>query len=467
MRHPKLLLLAILGVCSAAHAAVPNDFDGDGTSDLTRVEEQSDKSLTWKAVLSSTGETSELGVLGKSGDHLAMAQWLGSGTQIGVVSVDDTAGTITWSILDGSSNKVDKLFGKKGDLVVAGADFNGNGTADAAVVRLVNGKAQWEIAYDMFAAEAPQTATFQFGKTGDRAFYARVEGGAFDWPGMMRKGRGSRSTAVMRNPATGAARQFKRMPKFAGTGARPRAFAIRQSSGADLVGFQYPKGAGSQIVAYTFGGAKVSSDQLAGAGVSVVGEYTTGDGFEVAYQSVPESAVINPLQGEVREITNLGGVPVDEININILGAAVVTPAPSDGDTSTPVSGGSLNQCSQISRWPSGYIYKTIGSTHFFDVRRNTSGVVVKSGTPGPFPNCATAIDTKGNVLAKFGLYAKGAGWAARYYAGVGCGAGTPFNGATIASKARASSGSSKIYLNFAGNCYGPIEAGVCIGSSQC
>jgi hypothetical protein len=187
-------------------------------------------------------------------------------------------------------------------------------------------------------------------------------------------------------------------------------------------------------------------------------------------ESVPESVVINPLQGEVREIVNLGGVAVDEINVNIVGTVAATPTPSEdssGGAPTSASGGSLSQCSQIMGLPGGYVYKTVGSHHFTDVRRNTIGVVIKPGARGPFPSCVSAIDTKGNLVAKLALYSTGAGWAARYYAGVGCATGTPLNGAAVAAKARAQSGSSKIYLNFGGNCYGPIEGAVCIGSAHC
>jgi hypothetical protein len=468
MRRAAVFLTSIFCICSTAHAAVPSDFDGDGVSDLTRVEEQSDGSLTWKAVSSNSGNTIELGSLGKARDLPAMAQWLSAGTQIGVASLDETAGTITWSILDGASTRVDRIFGKKGDLVVSGADFNGNGIADAAVVRLVSGVAQWQIAYDLFSVASPETATFEFGKAGDRAFYARVEGGALDWVGMMRKGRRSRSTALMRNPGTGEVRQFKRMPKLASTGARPRAFPIRQSVGGDLLGFQYAKGGGTVIVAYSFGGAKISSDTSAGSGISVVGDFNAGDGFEVAYQSVPESVVINPLQGEVREISNAGGIPVDEINITTLGAPAAMPTPTGGSSGGGDStGGSLAQCSQMTSLPGGYVYKTVGSHHFTDVRRNTIGVVVKPGGRGPFPSCVNVIDTQGNLVAKLALYSKGAGWAARYYAGVGCATGTPLNGAAVASKARARTGSSKVYLNFGGNCYGPIEGNKCVGSAHC
>ena len=118
-------------------------------------------------------------------------------------------------------------------------------------------------------------------------------------------------------------------------------------------------------------------------------------------------------------------------------------------------------------WPGSHIYKTMGSEHFSDIRRNTIGVVIKPGGRGPFPSCIEAVTTSGSVVAKLGLYERGGKWGARYYAGIGCGAGTPYNGSGIASRARAKSGSSKIYMNFGGVCYGPIEASRCIGSQQC
>ena len=469
-----ILLVSIFGLCAPAYAAVPSDFDGDGVSDRAWIDEGDDGSLTWKARLSGSDTTTTLGVIGNSGDEPIMAQWLSSGTQIGVVSADTTADSLKWSILDASSTRIDKTFGKPGDLVVSGADFNGNGTADAAVVRLVNGKAVWEFAYDLFVDAAPVTATLQFGKAGDRVFFARVDGGAIDWIGVMRKGSRNRSNARMRNMVTGQARQFSRLPKFASTSSRPRAFPIRQASGADLLGFQAQKSGVTQILVYTFTGVKVSSEVVQGTGIATVGDFTAADGYEIAFQGDEESVVINPYQTEMREVTNFGGAPVDEISIAVQGESSSSDSGggssgggSSGSDGGSSGGGSLAQCSSVTSWPGGHIYKTIGSEHFFDVRRNTIGIVVKPGGRGPFPSCVQAVDTKGAVVAKLGLYARGAGWEARYYAGVGCGSGTPFNGASVAAKARANTGSSRIYMNFGGVCYGPIEASQCIGSKQC
>jgi hypothetical protein len=138
-----------------AIAAVPNDFDRDGVSDITRVEIESDGTLTWKAVLSTNGSSTTLGMLGQEGNQLAMAQWLGAGTQIGIVSEEKGGDGIVWSIIDSSGTRINRVFGRKGDLVISGGDFDGNGVADAAVARLFNGRVEWEVAFDLFVSAEP------------------------------------------------------------------------------------------------------------------------------------------------------------------------------------------------------------------------------------------------------------------------------------------------------------------------
>lgn len=447
-------------------AAVPTDFDGDGFSDFTRVEVNSGGKLVWKAVLSTTGSSVDITTFGNKGDMPTPARWLGKGTQVGVV-VEPAEGQsdLVWSILDENGVRVDKSFGKPGDLIVAGGDFNGNGTADAAVVRLVNGKAVWQIAYDLFTTSST-TQELSFGKQGDRVFFARVEDGGIDWIGAIGKGKRNRSEARMQNLVTSEVRRYSRMPKFAGTGTRPRPFPIRQSSGADLLGFQVVTNSTTEIRVYDLTGMQIATSSLMGTGTVAVGDFSSGEGYEVAFQGTVDNLIINPVQGEEREAQNVGGVPVDEIAVGVVGD-IPAGSSSTGGGSTPSGEGSLSQCSSVMGWPSGHVYKTIGSNHFSDIRRNTIGIVVKSGGRGPFPSCVQAIDTSGKIIAQLGLYQKGAGWAARYYAGIGCGAGTPLNGASVASKARAGTGSSKIYMNFGGVCYGPIEASECIGSQQC
>lgn len=473
MKRTVVATVACLSLAAQAAAQVPTDFDGDGVSDLTRITKESDNSLTWEAQLSSDSTTLQLGSIGSDGDAPILAAWDSGGPQLGVVSQDESAKALTWSILNGVPSPVERTFGKKGDLVVSGGDFNGDGKADGAVVRLVAGQAQWNVSYSLFdpGNSTPTFETFNFGATGDRVFYARIGGDSVDWIGVIRKGRSNRSIARVKNLVTGEVRQYTRLPKFASTGLRPRAFAIRQESGPDLLGFDVVTGNKTTIKAYSLSGNLVGEHRFASKGVSVVGNFNEGSGFEVAFQGANESGVFNPISGEVRESQFLGGTAVDEINVNAVGA----PPPSNDNGGSNNGGGNsgggggegLSSCSKIVSWPGSHIYKTVGSEHFSDIRRNTIGVILKVGASGPFPQCVSAIDRKGNVIASLGLYERGFGWAARYYAGYGCGMGTPLNGSGVASRARQNTGSTSIYVKFDGVCYGPIDANRCVNSNSC
>jgi hypothetical protein len=326
--------------------------------------------------------------------------------------------------------------------------------------------------FDVFIGDVFIPQTVEFGKDGDRAFFARLDDSGVDWIGVMRKRGANRSQARMKNMVTGEVRTFNRLPKLATQGTRPRAFPIRQASGADLLGFQTTSGTRTKISVFSFDGARIMSRDFDGKGTVVVGDFDPKPGFEIAYQSDSQSVVFNPVEGEVQQVTSLGASPVDEINVAVLGAA--SGDNSGGSTGGGGSdggsgGGSIAQCSSVAAWPGSHIYKTIGSNHFSpgDVRRNTIGLVIRPGGRGPFPSCINAVDSAGTVVAKLGLYSRNDGWAARYYAGIGCGAGTPFNGSAVASRARANTGSSSIYMNFDGVCFGPIDASTCLGSSQC
>ena len=475
MRRTAIGVATCLAFIARVEAQAPTDFDGDGVSDLTRVSKESDNSLTWEALLSSDGATLPLGSIGTDGDAPIVASWGIEGPQVGVASATDGANTITWSILDGSSQTTSRTFGKQGDLVVSGGDFNGDGKPDGAVVRLVRGEAQWDVSYDLFdlASSTPTYETLTFGQSGDRVFFARMDGGAVDWIGVVRKSRSNRSVARVKNLVTGEVRQYTRLPKFASAGSRPRAFGVRQASGPDLLGFEVISGSATTIRVYSLSGALVGQHRFAGTGQSLVGDFNDGSGFEVAFQGSRESGVFNPVSGEVREAQFLGGTAVDEININAVGSAS-TPGGNDDQDNDNGNGGGGNGgsgkptgCSSIVPWPGSHIYKTVGSDHFTDIRRNTIGVILKVGASGPFPQCVSAIDSRGGTIASLGLYERGFGWAARYYAGYGCGISTPLNGSAVASQARRGAGSSKIYVKFDKVCYGPIEASRCVNSSSC
>jgi hypothetical protein len=136
----------------------------------------------------------------------------------------------------------------------------------------------------------------------------------------------------------------------------------------------------------------------------------------------------------------------------------------------PISrNGLAEQCSKVAGWPSGLIYKTIGSTHFDpgDMRRTTIGLIASPGAPvSGASGCTEMYDSEGNEVARFGLYSTNDGWKFRAYSATGCG-GSGKRASEVASEALKNTNSANVYVKLGGTCYGPIDPRRCIGSSQC
>ena len=468
-----LLLLSgwfLLPSQMAGAQEVQTDFDTDGGSDQTVVRIQADNSLLWLSRGLAASSATQIGEFGRSGDHLIVARWRGlSKPEVGVVTLDRTTRKVTWKIVDQIGDTQQVEFGKRGDLLISGADFNADGIADAAVARKAGRAVKWDIWPNMLAASgssASPVATLRFGRNGDRLFFVSPDGGG-DWMGRLGKTRSGRAIVKLKSFVSGEVRSYAGYPAFAVSAQRPRPFPLRSPSAGDVLGFELANGSGTSYVFTNLDGSEFYRKTVTGKPIAVVGEFLADAGEELAYATDGEWSVLNPFSGAESALTSLSGIPVDEINVNTLTRSSSNNNGSDPDPTPPPGGNPGSECARVSPWPGSHIYKTIGSNHFTDIRRNTIGLVIKAGGVGPFPNCVAALDTKGNQVAVLGLYAKGAGWAARYYAGIGCGSGTPYNGSRVASIARSNTGSSSIYMNFGTVCYGPIDANQCIGSGQC
>jgi hypothetical protein len=132
------------------------------------------------------------------------------------------------------------------------------------------------------------------------------------------------------------------------------------------------------------------------------------------------------------------------------------------------SSGSLGSvCSRVQGLPGAFIYKTIGSHHFTDIRRNTIGLIARPGVNMFWPSCVGVLDSSGEKIGSLALYDTGDGWSARYYAGIGCASSEPYNGNAMADRARRNTRSEDIYFDFGSTCYGPVEADECVRSTSC
>jgi hypothetical protein len=275
---------------------------------------------------------------------------------------------------------------------------------------------------------------------------------------------------------TGKIQTRKRFPPQIARRGYDRPLPLTQDQGGDLLAFVRKTKDAARVLVFTTRGKRVARFTVPRTGDIVVGNYLPSPGDELGFQRGEVLSVINPRSREAAEFQIGSGILVDHININRItkqtapagrpSTEPTEPSPPQGSPTDPVE---VSKCRSVRPLPSSHIYKTIGSTHFSpsDVRRNTIGVVIRPGGVGPFPTCITAVDTKGNVLAKLGLYARGGKWAARYYAGIGCGTDTPLGGSAVAARAREATGSEEILLSFDSVCYGPFDASQCVGSSQC
>lgn len=446
---------------------IQTDFDGDGQSERARVVIGSNSSLNWFSDSFVSGASVERGSFGKNGDHVIVARWQGQPVpEIGVVTYNTTRNKLVWKIKTAAGTELRKDFGTGGDMVISGADFNGNGFADAAIATLSGKQYTWSIWPDMFAPGAGGEETIvhiPFGNKNERLFFASPTG-AGDWLGRVRKYRNNSSIVRLLHPFTGEEKTVKRFGAYAAQ-ARPRPFPIKTAGGADVLGFETKVKNRTVFTFANLQGRKIGTRQFSGRPTSIVGDFLAGNGEEVGVETTKGWQIVSPFKKKVMKLQAAPGIPVDFININRFDTSslpIDTPADEPPPSNVP-----LSACSRIVPWPSSHIYKIMGSSHFTDVRRNTYGVVIKPGGSGPHSSCISAVDTKGNLLGALGLYQRGGGWEARYYAGIGCGSTNLLGGRQLAAKARQLSGSPYVYMNFSGVCYGPIDANECIGSSQC
>lgn len=150
------------------------------------------------------------------------------------------------------------------------------------------------------------------------------------------------------------------------------------------------------------------------------------------------------------------------------GAVTETPLSLDLFPKLKSSSGSLGAaCSRVQELPGAFIYKTVGSHHFTDIRRNTIGLIARPGVNMSWPSCIAVLDSAGEKIGSLSLYDTGDGWSARYYAGIGCASSEAFNGNAMADRARRNTRSEDIYFDFGSTCYGPVEADECVRSTSC
>jgi len=311
---------------AATTAASPSDFDGDGKSDFTSVEILPDGALQFRARSLESNTLLDLGSLGTSGNHLSAAKWLeASKTTVGTVAQSGEA--LQWSVQQRSGETTTKPFGRAADTVVSGADLNGNGVADAVVVRASGRRLSWEVAYDFFST-TPSAIALSFGFSNEIPLFIRGVG--VDALASLSISPSGATALRIFNTQTGKARRFRLVR--APLASRPHPLLLS----ATTTGLAYTQTSSTSTNVYyqTLNPSQVAGEVVINAsGTVVVGDFLPSEGEEVAVHSGTTLFIHDRASNSVVEKQVDSGIAFDEININSFSST--TPPGNNGGGSPP------------------------------------------------------------------------------------------------------------------------------------
>lgn len=305
------------------------DFDGDSVSDVLTAT-PSGTSLSWTAQGSSSDQEEVNESFGLNTDMPAPGCWLSEGEPVlGVVRPSNNGKTLSWRALKGDGLIAEREFGLPGDLVISGGDFDADGIADAAVVRVRRNRLTWNLSYNHLSESPGKKRTFNFGVDGDRAFILKVEG-SNDWLGVFGTRKGKGAVAVLKNPLTKKERTVRGFPRSLTSGARPRPIPLIGPEGEGVFAFVVEDGSESVVLAYSLKGKRITRVVLPGTGTVSVGDYlSTEAGDEIAIQASDRLRVINPVTQGREFRAAVSGSVVGAVNVKVvLGTPTATPLPT-------------------------------------------------------------------------------------------------------------------------------------------
>ena len=150
--------------------AVPGDFDGDGTSDMSVAAiNRTRNTTTW-----STRLTNGAGVLNWSfpqyADALVSGRFYPGNSKYypGLVKVTRTTEPLLWVVKNAAGQDVSFRYGNPGDTVNNLGDWNGDGVDDIHVVRYVSGAVHWYV-----GLSGGGGSDYTFGQSGDSVGLAK------------------------------------------------------------------------------------------------------------------------------------------------------------------------------------------------------------------------------------------------------------------------------------------------------
>lgn len=325
LSHFFIFIFVLIEQLSQPLHAVPTDFNSDKKSDIILVEIATDNSLTWNVYNKSNEKISSIVKTGSLGDNLIPALWDGKKTSLGYVAQEGTS--VRWSIAQLKSF----YLGKTSDVLMSGGDFDGDKKADAVAIKKDSRALTWSFIFDPVKKNLRKTD--RFGKPDDIPFFINVSGKK-DVPALLRS-----SNILLRNIANKKITKIS-LPFTPTT----RPLPLKQRSNRDAMSFITKSQGSSEVRTVSEKGILISNVTVPSDGESIVGDFLSAPGEELAFQTSSGFYILNPFSQTTEEIQASSGIPVDEINIHSF-------APDD----------SSNTCTNESRNPKdggyGFLWK--------------------------------------------------------------------------------------------------------------
>ncbi|MCB0329904.1 MAG: hypothetical protein KDD70_09575 [Bdellovibrionales bacterium] len=320
-RNLNCSFLGLLGVISFLAFSSVN---GAGADPLALLRINNNQSLEWQLLDPASGETTSVSdAFGKVGNHIIFGQLTSTsgGPQLGTLA-DDGGNGVTWSTISRQGEVINQFtFGSSSDTFFVGADFDGNGLVDPALVRTEGGRLEWEARLDGFVSPPGTTTMTSYGRKRERSkfFYANLFG-ANDWIGVVRKQRKNGKTyrvLFLKDLVHGDARRVRIRGKLP-AGVRNRPLPVASSNGRDnLVFTKQLSNGGTRLTFVATNGRVLSTSDISGNGTVVVGDFEESTaGEEVGVQDGETFTIVNPMVNTRATLTIPDGILVDSININ-------------------------------------------------------------------------------------------------------------------------------------------------------
>ncbi|MDC0357177.1 hypothetical protein OAO01_00045 [Oligoflexia bacterium] len=464
--------VAIFVLSYSTASAVDSNFDGDAKSDVILVNIESDNSLTWSYQRSISGysENIPMSILGKKGEDLAPANWTSTTTtEIGIVALD-SSNNVTWSVWDSSAQLQQMAFGVKGDILVSGGDYDGNGISGAAKISKT-GAAQ--VYANMFSSGTTHNLTFP-------KVYAKLGKGLFVNP----DGQKDRLAILLSKKAGKKFKNTLLRKELDGTEAKTTlkglnkkvrdAMPVAGGDGVDNIVVVTKAGKKTAIEVYNLSGVRLNQRIVSNGSTVLVGEFMDdAAGQEVGVFQNGTLLLYNPVTGTSSTIEGLPNViALDQVNVNVLKKVVSSDDSGGSDDDGDTGGAGLDSvCPKgVKKVYGGFLWKDDADEKIGPPRAGKPVILFQNGKPGT--KTIKIYASNGTQVCSAGLKAPGPGHKGvncnsdHYY--IGWPGGCYKEGGKIAKLAQQASGSSRVYVKVGGGkCVGPINPNARNGRLTC